>query len=82
MRLWGDSEKELLVCVAGSYNGAGLVALDRLLDMASQRGLKLILTLSSNWNEADGKIAVSCSQDCARLKTLQVKYRSGKGPPN
>ncbi|GMH40948.1 hypothetical protein BSKO_08852 [Bryopsis sp. KO-2023] len=41
----------------GSYDNSALSALDKVLDMASQRGLKMVVTLSDNWNDADGKIA-------------------------
>lgn len=49
---------------AGSYNEDGLAGLDRLLDAAGRRGLKLVVTLSDNWNEADGKMAVSVETVC------------------
>ncbi|GMH40607.1 hypothetical protein BSKO_08511 [Bryopsis sp. KO-2023] len=39
----------------GSYNGNALVALDKILDEASKRNIRLIVAFSNNWQIPDGK---------------------------
>eukprot|EP00210_Caulerpa_lentillifera_P005910 g5650.t1 len=39
----------------GQYNKKGLFALDLVLAAASKRGLRMVLTLTDNWTEADSK---------------------------
>ena len=51
-------------CLTGKYSEHAFQALDYILDEASKHGVRLLLTLVNNWDNADSKTQVGSSLSC------------------
>lgn len=70
--LWSD----MSLSAAGKYSEHAFQALDYILDEASKYGIRLLLTLVNNWDNADSKTQVSAVTLVLCLGCCAVRMRN------
>ena len=67
------------LCTAGKYSEHAFQALDYILDEASKHGVRLLLTLVNNWDNADSKTQVKTNMILATCPCVHAGTGSGHG---